>query len=60
MALIGLPVRREEYRREHGVGTATASHDLTALTRLGLLERRGGGRNVHYVATAALQERWKG
>lgn len=59
IALMGLEVRRDEYRHEHGVGTAAASHDLTALTRLGWLERRGGGRNVHYVATATLSERYR-
>lgn len=57
IALMGLEVRRDEYCRELGIGTAAASRDLSALTRLGLLERRGGGRNVHYVATVALKER---
>lgn len=42
-----------KYRRITGVSPATATRDLARLTKLGALERRGGGRSTHYVLPRA-------
>lgn len=57
-ALIGLPVRNDTYRSEHDVSRPTATRDLVALERRGLLLSRGAGRAVEYVAADALVDAW--
>lgn len=57
-ALLGLPSRNDSYRAEHGVSRPTATRDLVALETAGLLQARGAGRAVEYVATDALAQAW--
>lgn len=57
-ALLGVPVRNEEYRSEADIDQATASLDLRRLVEDGFLKRRGGGRSTHYVAADALHDAW--
>jgi Fic family protein len=57
-ALLGLPARNDSYRAEHGVSRPTATRDLVTLERRGLLQSRGTGRAVEYVAADALVDAW--
>jgi Fic family protein len=57
-ALLGLPSRNDSYRAEHGVSRPTATRDLVALERAGLLQARGAGRAVAYVAPDTLVRAW--
>jgi hypothetical protein len=57
-ALLGLPSRNDSYRAEHGVSRPTATRDLVALETAGLLQARGAGRAVEYVAADALTQVW--
>jgi len=57
-ALLSLTLRNDGYRSEHGVSRPTATRDLAALQRAGLLESRGEGRAVEYVAAEPLLHAW--
>ena len=48
---------RSAYGAEAGVSSATASTDLRRLLDAGLVEQRGRGRNIGYVAAPLLRER---
>ncbi len=57
-ALLGLPVRNADYRREVGIASPTAVQDLQRLRHDGWLEQQGGGRSVRYVASEKLRGAW--
>src|SRR6266581_6950619 len=58
-ALIGLPVRNVEYRREVDIASPTAVQDLQRLRHDGWLDQQGGGRSVRYVASDRLHSSWR-
>src|SRR5438034_3604590 len=58
-ALIGLPVRNVDYRREVEIASPTAVQDLQRLRHDGWLDQQGGGRSVRYVASDRLQSAWR-
>ena len=58
-ALIGLPLRNVDYRREADIASPTAVQDLQRLRHDGWLEQQGGGRSVRYVASDRLQSAWR-
>lgn len=58
-ALLGLPVRNAEYRREVDIASPTAVQDLQRLRHDGWLVQEGGGRSVRYAASDKLQGAWR-
>jgi Fic family protein len=58
-ALLGLPVRNAEYRREVDIASPTAVQDLQRLRHDGWLDQEGGGRSVRYAASEKLQGAWR-
>jgi Fic family protein len=58
-ALLGLPVRNADYRREVDIASPTAVNDLQRLRHDGWLEQEGGGRSVRYVASDKLRDAWR-
>tara|TARA_R110002073_G_scaffold320759_3_gene496400 strand:+ start:26513 stop:27631 length:1119 start_codon:yes stop_codon:yes gene_type:complete len=51
----GFDIRNESYRSNAGVAMHTASRDLNALVKAGLLEKVGAKRGAKYQATVALK-----
>ena len=58
-ALLALPGRSDAYREERGVSRPTATRELAALERSGLLQSRGYRRAVEDVAGEPLLDAWR-